>query len=121
MNVTFNDNEPRFNDIFKLTSLKQSIYLQSVKEKNLQIILYTLLTTNFYFELDYILFFKGSAFICKKQILCRNNAKAIIDIFYCIVDTTIESSIYAESLEPFNAKDIYKFCGIYSKAAVFQI
>lgn len=101
--------------------LKNYVQLQSRDRDDRVNIAFVLLTTSFYFELNFLSVLKAKHYTCQEFIRCRNDCKIVIDFIIELHDLCIEICIAISILKKLNHNDICNVCHLYRKRVIFHV
>jgi len=120
LNVPFEGDEPRLDDVRCMDELRRSVQLQPDGPRDRASIAFAILVASFFFELDRVPVFEANQYHCQGFVRCRNDPKAVLQSLgktYSNLGFVTEF----ESLGTLTTEDICSSCHLYCKKVQFCV
>ena len=121
LNVELPTTEPHLDDVTQMDGLRESVRLQPQRTKDVEDVLFALLATSFYFELDDLPVFRSGLYACKGSIRCRNRPAEILRVLGRTFAGQLETVISGESYGQLSVTDICACCHCFRKKISFPV
>ena len=122
LNVPFEGDEPRLDDVEVMDELRRSVQLEPNALRDRSSIAFALLVASFFFELAAIPTFEANHYICQGFVRCRNDSKAVLEALMRLQGTTMLEFVNEnEGLATLTPQDICPLCHMYSKKVQFYV
>ena len=122
LNVPFEGEEPRLDDIQFMDELRRSVQLEPTVLRDRSGIVFALLVASFFFELAAIPTFEANHYICQGFVRCRNGSRAVLESLTRLQGTTMLEFVNEnEGLGTLILQDICPLCHMYSKKVQFYV
>lgn len=121
LNVPFQGDEPRLDDVGCVDELRRSVHLHAEGPRDRTKIALALLVASFFFELDTVPWFEGGRYLCQGYIRCRNDPKAVIHALIRLYGAQMEFTFETGTLGALSVEDVCSTCNLYCKKVRFYV